>query len=319
MPASGKALKRRKGAQPAGWLNRLRPSPPLPKPTSVLHCDGKRWLFAFPLLFSALGFAAVPVEESVGQERSPVEPASEVEVYRVAPLAPVVASPPTAADQSGGVSLGTLFHQIQVLQGELQGLRGMVEEQGFQIQRLARDQKEQYVDLDQRILTLRNSGASPPPAMADTAMAGVSPVRPPPVVRPTTGVSANAKQSEQEYQAYAAAFGLMKGRAFAEAVVGFQKVLTDYPNGQYAPNCYYWLGELFLEQNEIEKARQHFVQVINLYPDHPKVPDALYKLGVTYHRLGDSERTREHLNRVSNDYPDSTASDLAQKYLAELQ
>lgn len=278
-------------------------------------------MLAFPLLLGAPGFAAVPVEESVGQDgATPVEPSSEVEVYRVAQPAPAVAPPPTAADQSGGVSLGALFHQIQVLQGELQALRGMVEEQGFQIQRMARDQKEQYVDLDQRILTLRNGGASPPPAAAETAAAGGSPARPPPVVRPAAGaLAATAKQSEQERQAYAAAFGLMEGRAFADAVAGFQKVLADYPNGQYAPNCYYWLGELFLVQNEVENARQHFVQVVNLYPDHPKMPDALYKLGVIYHRLGDSERTQEHLNRVRNDYPDSTAADLAQKYLAELQ
>ena len=253
----------------------------------------------------------------MGREReSAIERSSKAEVYRVGQPSLAVAPPPATGDQSG-VSLGTLFHQIQVLQGELQTLRGMVEEQGFQIERLARDQKEQYVDLDQRILTLRNGAASPPPPAAETATVGSSASRPPQSVQPA-GVPAT-QQSEQERQDYAAAFSLMESRAFADAAAGFQKVLADYPNGQYAPNCYYWLGELFLVQNEIENARQHFVQVVNLYPDHLKVPDALYKLGVIYHRLDDSQRALEHLNRVRNEHPDSSAAGLAQKYAAELQ
>ncbi len=253
----------------------------------------------------------------MGQEReSAVERSSKAEVYRVGQPGLAVAPPPATGDQSS-VSLGTLFHQIQVLQGELQTLRGMVEEQGFQIERLARDQKEQYVDLDQRILTLRNGAASPPSPAAETATVGSSASRPPQSVQPA-GTPAT-QQSEQERQDYAAAFSLMESRAFADAVAGFQKVLASYPNGQYAPNCYYWLGELFLVQNEIENARQHFVQVVNLYPDHLKVPDALYKLGVIYHRLDDSQRALEHLNRVRNEHPDSSAAGLAQKYAAELQ
>ena len=252
----------------------------------------------------------------MGQEReSAVERSSKAEVYRVAQPGLAVAPPPATGDQSG-VSLGTLFHQIQVLQGELQTLRGMMEEQGFQIERLARDQKEQYVDLDQRILTLRNGAASPLPPAANTATVGSSASRSPQGGQPA---GALATQSEQERQDYAAAISLTKNRAFADAAAGFQKVLADYPNGQYAPNCYYWLGELFLEQNEIENARQHFVQVVNLYPDHLKVPDALYKLGVIYHRLDDSQRALEHLNRVRNEHPDSSAAGLAQKYAAELQ
>ena len=255
----------------------------------------------------------------MGQEReSAVERSSKAEVYRVGQPGLAVAPPPATGDRSGSVSLGTLFHQIQVLQGELQTLRGMVEEQGFQIERLARDQKEQYVDLDQRILTLRNGAASPPPPAAETATVGSSASRPPQSVQPA-GALAATQQSEQERQDYAAAFSLMESRAFADAAAGFRKVLADHPNGQYAPNCYYWLGELSLVQNEIETARQHFVQVVNLYPDHLKVPDALYKLGVIYHRLDDSQRALEHLNRVRNEHPDSSAAGLAQKYAAELQ
>ena len=295
------------------------------------------------LLLAPGALAAVPVEESApnegiapaAEERTPppeegasgaeAYPAGEsvVEVYGAAapspnrgPSSPVTPFPERRPPS--GTGLATLYRQIQVLQQELQTLRGLLEEQGFQIERLARDQKAQYVDLDQRIVALRQGGGAQPPGTGLGPGAGAQPQpggAPPPVAG--AGL-ADAGAGPDERQAYAAAFNLMEGRAFADAVAGFQKVLADYPNGQYAPNCYYWLGELFLVQNEIEDARQNFVQVVQLYPDHSKVADALYKLGVIYHRLDDNQRALEHLNRVRNDHPDSSAADLAARYAAEL-
>jgi len=111
----------------------------------------------------------------------------------------------------------------------------------------------------------------------------------------------------------------MKGRQFDESIAGFSDLIVAYPNGQYTPNAYYWLGELYLAQQNAEQARQSFMQVINLYPDHPKVPDTLYKLGVTYHRLGDSANALEYFNRVRSEYPASSAAGLATSYAAELR
>src|SRR5690606_4820101 len=102
------------------------------------------------------------------------------------------------------------------------------------------------------------------------------------------------------------------------SVQAFNRLIAEYPNGAYTPNAFYWLGELYLAQEENERARQSFAQVVNLYPDHQKVPDALYKLGVAYHRLGDVERAREYLNRVIREHRDSSAAGLARTYLQEL-
>lgn len=208
----------------------------------------------------------------------------------------------------GGVTessrLSELFYQLQVLQQEVQELRGLVEEQSYQINRLARDQQEQYLDLDRRMQALRTSAPSQAPSTGTA---------------PAPAVTAPAAASGSERDAYATAFNLMKERQFDASADAFNQLVVDYPNGAYTPNAFYWLGELYLAKDETEKARQSFTQVINLYPDNQKVPDALYKLGVVYHRLGDVQRARDYLNRARSEFPQSSAAGLAQTYLAELQ
>lgn len=278
---------------------------------------GRRWVLGLPLaLLAGMGFAAVPVEESVAEGPNPVNAPAPAE--RPEPPASAAQTPPAALDgREGGPSLAAIFHRIQVLQGEVQELRGLVEEQSFQIGRLARDQKEQYVDLDQRILALRNGEAKAPRARPGAASTSGSAPTPPPS-SPTSPAAALEVGPERERQDYNAAYNLMKGRAFAKAIAAFKQVIANYPNGQYAANGYYWLGEIYLAEDQIEDARQHFVQVVNLYPDHSKTPDALYKLGVVYHRLNDVQQALTHLERVQKTYPNSSAADFAQRFAAEL-
>lgn len=255
---------------------------------------------------------------------------------------------------SGDRRLNELFYQLQVLQQEVQELRGLIEEQSFQLNRLARDQQEQYIDLDRRVAGLTTGGAVRTPAPSSSAPATAfgsgtaqtaAPVItiPPPLTIPgsatpgssapvagapatTPQVTAPVTQSAprtgaglSERDAYTAAFDLMKGRQFQQSIVAFTDLITAYPNGQYTPNAYYWLGELYLAEQNAEQARQAFMRVISLYPDHPKVPDTLYKLGVTYHRLGDNAKAMEYFNRVRSEFPSSSAAGLATSYAAELR
>ena len=38
----------------------------------------------------------------------------------------------------------------------------------------------------------------------------------------------------------------MQGRQFEKAITSFNQFLQQYPDGQYAANAHYWLGELYL-------------------------------------------------------------------------
>lgn len=191
--------------------------------------------------------------------------------------------------------------QLQQLQQEVMMLRGRVESQQHSIERLEREQRERYLDLDRRLA--RGAPASAEPLDDPNALADVEP-----------GGSAD------EHSAYEAAFALTRDRDFESAIGRFRDLIENFPGGVYEANSWYWLGELYLALDEpkLEESRQAFVQVLERWPDHHKAPDSLYKLGVVYHQLGEPEQARSYLQRVRDDYAGSSAARLATGYLERI-
>ena len=122
-----------------------------------------------------------------------------------------------------------------------------------------------------------------------------------------------------EQEAYARAFGLMKDQQFEQSIAAYLGVINDFPNGNYAPESRYWLGELYLMSDRLEDARGAFNLVIDQFPAHQKVPLSLYKLGVVNHRLGGTTEALTYLDDVVERYPDTPAAGLARTYAAELR
>lgn len=70
----------------------------------------------------------------------------------------------TVSGSQNGASndaLSLLLDQNRQLQAEIQALRGMVEEQGFEIRKLQRDSLSRYTDMDDRLRSLETSTAQP--------------------------------------------------------------------------------------------------------------------------------------------------------------
>ncbi|MDP5210730.1 tol-pal system protein YbgF [Microbulbifer sp. 2205BS26-8] len=198
-----------------------------------------------------------------------------------------------------------LYYQMQVLQQEVQSLRGTVEEMLHEIKRLKQQRTEDYMDLDRRITRL--SGTTPSAEADDGTSA-----------RDDSSVSSmprEAKTGGNERDRYQASFGLARNGDYGGASAEFKRLLQDYPNGQYAPNANYWLGEIALVQGDLEEAREWFVALLDGYPNSSKVWDGRYKLGTVYHQLGDQQKARALLEQVAAS--DARASNLAQKYLKE--
>ena len=210
---------------------------------------------------------------------------------------------------SGAGQLSELFYRIQVLQQDLKDLRGTIEEQSYLIKRLERSQKEQYLDLDNRLVQLGGADLESRAAQAEDKESSEE----------VTTLLNEVPEFDNEREAYQYAFDLMRNRQYQESLAGFEEIIVAFPNGQYTPNAFYWIGELYLAQGDNEKSRQSFIQVISLYPDHQKVPDAMYKLGVVYFALGDNQSALRYLGQVQQEYPNSSAAGLAARYSVEIQ
>ena len=263
-----------------------------------VHVRGLRFCLIVALAtVGATVRAAVPVEESQASPRN---------VERAAPQA--IDNTPERDEGDGGI--GALYYQLQVLQDDVRRLQGLVEEQHHRIERLTAEQRERYIELDQRLLDISRSSSGVGEGVPDAT-----------AFKPGTGGS--------EREVYDAAFALVKNAAglvpserlaaYQEATARFEALIANFPNGEFVANAFYWIGEIRLSTDELELARQAFAQVVNLYGDHAKVPDALYKLGVVYHRLGENDRALQYFDRVIGEHGEHTASGLARSYAAELR
>jgi tol-pal system protein YbgF len=268
--------------------------------------------------------AAAPVDP-YGAQPSQAYPATSYGVNN-APAAPSSVAPATSSpstygstaaapvvnNPTGAVDLGSLFLQIQKLQQEVMQLNGRLEEQANEINMLKEQSLQRYMDLDKRLggagaspgaagKTPTPTSATPPPSTQNsTAINAAAPVAAP----AARSNSAPAAEQPGEAEAYRAAYALVQGRQFPQAIPAFQKFLQKYPDGAYAANSHYWLGELYLVQEppDLEASRQSFALLLSQYPDNSKAPDALYKLGKVQFLKGNREKAREYLDLVITQY-----------------
>ena len=212
-----------------------------------------------------------------------------------------------------------MFDIVEMLQYELQQLRGQVEELSYHLERLKKDQKQRYLDLDRRIVSL----STPPQVIDDSQVSdtksetGEADLTSAPlgssIALDQAVVIQEAYDPEIEKLAYKAAFGLIRERQYDASIEALLTFLNDFPEGVLVGNAHYWLGEVYMVQGDASLAAQSFEYVIREFPGHRKTPDALYKAGVAYQNVGNNNKANQLLQRVLQEYPDSSAARLAQE------
>lgn len=211
------------------------------------------------------------------------------------PLTPVQAQPAVSSEL-----IGNLVFQMQDMQALVAEQRGLIEELSYQLDVLQKEQKERYVDLDRRIVDLKNSPSIPVAQNQEENLTPSEPVE-----------SVSAVSDEEILALYNQATALMQAREFDEAVsqlTQFSELHSEHP---LAANAYYWVGEVSLVQRNVSQAQLAFEQVVNQYSQHEKVPDSLYKLGVIAQQAGELEKSRSLFDRVVAEFPDTQSAKLA--------
>jgi len=250
------------------------------------------------------GVAITPLAVSQGQQ------GGDQGTYVIPfPDSPAAATPVRSGTvSSGGAgSPAELVYQLELLQQEVQELRGIVEQQTYQINQMRDEQRDRYLDLDRRISAL-SQGSAPQSAAPVEKSASAAPIS-----RPNVTPAFNDEQGE-----YQAAFNLIRDKKYDQATAALNGFAKKYPDGSLTPNAYYWLGEVHLVKADYEPALQAFGLLLNRYPQHRKVPDAKYKLGTIYRSLGDSSRASAILREVVDQHPGSSAARLAESELRNL-
>lgn len=236
-----------------------------------------------------------------------------------------------------------LLMKVEGLETQAGGVQSDMEELQHTLDEVKKQQRDLYMDIDRRIreveLKVTQLASAPPPA---PAAVGGAPVAVPgaaapagsvapvggmpsvpgamPVTAPGGAAPAVAEADPaQERPMYQAAFDLLKAGQYDKAISAFQEFLVLYPDGTYAGNAQYWLGEANYVTRRYDVAVAEFGKVMEQHPESGKLPDALLKLGYTYYELGDWDKARKTLTDVAARYAGATVAKLAERRLQKMR
>jgi len=240
-------------------------------------------------------------------------------------------------------TLYELMGRLEQLQAEVQKLTGKVDEQAYRIDELKKHQSTMYSDFDERLQNIENKANGTDQALtespSETASTGDAEAKeseslapspesapanePAPAEKPADNQAPKPKPdtaqvSGAEKEEYQQAYNELRNGHTNQSIEQFIAYLSKYPEGVYANNAQYWLGEAYRVNKDNNAASKAFNDVIEKYPNGAKVPDAILKLGYIEVERKNLEKAREYLTRVTNDYPNTPAALLAAKKLLKL-
>ena len=214
---------------------------------------------------------------------------------------------PQTQSSSNSDALSLLLEQNQQLRAELQALRGIVEEQGFELRKLQRDSLNRYTSNDDRLSALERG-------TSNTSVASASEITSLPSNNPqpdapqnlsfrddssteiesednlvsetsvlTDSQTLNRRGSLQpavlsEQQLYQMAYDSVINSDFERSIAEFDQYMSVYPSGRFVTNAHYWKGQAYLYLERYSEAKESYEIILNRYEDSAKLADAMYGL-----------------------------------------
>ena len=197
--------------------------------------------------------------------------------------------------------LTNLMSQLEQLQKENAALRNEVETLRHEAGQATERQRQQYLDMDQRLQAIEQRANAQ--ARADASRPVLEGGSLAPGQLPVPGGNERAN--------YQAAFELLKQGRYDQASLAFRQFLAAFPGSNLSDNAQYWLAESFYVTQKYQDALPEFETVITKYPQSRKIPDALLKIGYCNDELKHYEAARTALTTVVQNYAETTAARLA--------
>ena len=248
---------------------------------------------------------------------------------------------------SNSDALSLLLEQNQQLRAELQALRGIVEEQGFELRKLQRDALNRYTSNDERLTALEGGApaSSSLPTQAPLSPSISNSQREVSSSVSNTNNAVTARESVDDFvgersslnnlqtsnrrgslqpavlseqQLYQMAYDSVINSDFERSIAEFDQYMSVYPSGRFVTNAHYWKGQAYLYLERYSEAKESYEIILNRYEDSAKLADAMYGLGLAYQGLGNVTQARQLLNEIKRRFPNTGVANLADTKLLQL-
>src|SRR3989339_404346 len=170
---------------------------------------------------------------------------------------------------------------------------------------LTEEVKNIYRELDTLRMRIKAPKRSNEPAVFDAN-----------VFRPGTK-EANAALSPDERK-YRTAQAYFNNAKYLNAAVAFKEAFNANPNGAFADNCQFWIGESYFNMGQYARAIANYKKIF-AYANTDKADDAQMRIAICYSKLGDNEQAVVEFKNMLNKYPQSEYTEEARKYISQLE
>ncbi|MBR1825767.1 MAG: tol-pal system protein YbgF [Alphaproteobacteria bacterium] len=150
----------------------------------------------------------------------------------------------------------------------------------------------------------------------DLAPLDGEPVQAAPVAVVPAATDGNIINADNPQMTYDNALQAYNSGLYDEAELAFEDILKQFPQHGLSSNAQYWLGEIYLKNNQLDKAKVAFKEGYDKYKNGNKGADSLYRLATVFELQNDTQRACLILMSFDDEYPSGHA-EIRAKVVAE--
>lgn len=234
---------------------------------------------------------------------------------------------------ASGYSAADLEQRMEDLETESSQVRGGNDRAIQAIESLAKKFDGYVKDMDMRMGDIetrmdelsKKQAATAAAPVAETPAVAATPATDSAVV-PAAGAAPAASKSATPVPVglsaadhYNKAYAYLTATDYKNAQLWFEEFLKRHPTDALADNAYYWLGEVYLVQNNPAAAVGKFRDGIKAFPKGSKVTANLFKMGVALEQLKQPKLAQAAWSKLLKDYPTAPEAARAKDKLLQLK
>jgi tol-pal system protein YbgF len=243
------------------------------------------------------------------------------------------------ASVGGGTATGytaaDLESRMTSLEEENGRTSGSVERINNAIERLAKRMDDWQKDLDMRMGDIETrltkleqrpaeTAAVAVPAAAANSDAATGTGTPVQSVLNKGAASSSPKKPEipaamSPTDHYNKAYAYLTAADYPNAQHWLEEFIKRYPTNALADNAHYWLGEVYLVQNNPTNAAVEFRNGLKAFPKGAKAPANMFKMGVALEQLKKPDLAKATWEQLIKTYPSAPESARAKEKLLQLK